>query len=388
MQEGNTNNGEIWACASCNEMIFPAGRSKVIYSMATLPPTFCVTKSEMSRFEGIPIDIVRDHLMVLIGDDRNTLYHLNPDLVPDRSQIHVCSKCSKDPHSHKYSIANGHDYGRRGNLPKLSGVALACICPVRCFGTELSLSAKHSTGHCICFLSDGPTQCAKVLPVVDDSVAPRVTFIGSHDQWRIAAKKFRNLWEIPVDDIYKNLRVLSAINNVFKRYDIHIDDSDERHVQLQELGKQIDTEVNISNSLFVHCLNDNLTSDRFGSDLHTMESNKDDNEITMLCSAVLKNPILDGPGSASHVAAIDAMLGIISHGDEPQDKQQHGPTTAKNDPPCIPISRNAQPKVEWDENGELLAGIFVDVFMTGDAHLPNGPLSTDFINHLFLLYDG
>lgn len=90
--------------------------------------------------------------MYFDGDD---MYHLIPELVRNHEKIPLCDKCGIDPRTSKLSIASGHDYGRIQALPFLSDVALACIALARCFGMELSLSGKQSTGHTICFPSNG-----------------------------------------------------------------------------------------------------------------------------------------------------------------------------------------------------------------------------------------
>lgn len=143
--------------------------------------------------------------MIGEGDE---LYHLNPDLVFDRNDIILCSKCACDPRSHPFSIASGHDYGRAGALPKLNEMELNCIAPVRRFGLELTLSGQHVTGHVICFPADGPVQCSRMLPNTDNSC--RVTFVGSKEQWRIKKRCFRKVYRVDAGAICEWLRVLAG----------------------------------------------------------------------------------------------------------------------------------------------------------------------------------
>ncbi|ETM31741.1 hypothetical protein L914_20742 [Phytophthora nicotianae] len=48
---------------------------------------------------------------------------LQPDLVKDKDRIQLCSKCAFNPRESKFSLANGHEYGRYGSLSELSAVA-------------------------------------------------------------------------------------------------------------------------------------------------------------------------------------------------------------------------------------------------------------------------
>ena len=166
VREHDSTSAHIWFCASCNRKIEQNERNMNELALHNLPPTFLVTPDERLRFANIPIDIVLSHLQVVISGCN--MYHLNPDLVPDYAHIRVCDFCMPDPRRNTFSIASGHDYGRRGDLPDLSDVAKTCISAVRRFGLELSLSGQHSSGHAIHFQSDGPTVCATSLPRVGE----------------------------------------------------------------------------------------------------------------------------------------------------------------------------------------------------------------------------
>ena len=129
--------------------------------------------------------------------------YLNPDLIVSEDNIRLCITCSKDPIKNEFSLTNGHDYGRYGNLPELNEVCRNAISPVRIFGQSLTLNGRFSIGHSICFRSDGPhVVSSKVLPNVEPHTLPQITFIGTNDQWRKEQKKYKNLYLIPVGDVY------------------------------------------------------------------------------------------------------------------------------------------------------------------------------------------
>ena len=90
------------------------------------------------------------------------------------------------------------------------------IYPIRIFGQSLTLNGRFSLGYSICFRSDGPhVISSKVLPNVELNTLPQITFIGSKDQWRKEQNKYKNLYSIPVGDVYSWLNVLSQMNGLF-----------------------------------------------------------------------------------------------------------------------------------------------------------------------------
>ncbi|EGZ07446.1 hypothetical protein PHYSODRAFT_306618 [Phytophthora sojae] len=54
----------------------------------------------------------------------------------------------------------------------------------------------------------------------------------------------------------------------------------------------------------------------------------------------------------------------------------------------IPITRAAEPVVEWDANGKLFAGAFSTLFLRGGDILPKGAMPKHLVDHLFKYYDG
>ena len=241
VREQNSASAHIWFCASCNRKIEHNERKMLQFALHELPTSFLATPGECVRFAGVPVTIVEKHLQVITAGGK--MYHLNPDLVPDRDAVRVCGSCVPEPRANQFSIASGHDYGRQGDLPDLTDVAKSCISPVRRFGLELSLSGMQCSGQAIHFPSDGPVVCAASLPRVGDECVPRVTFVGSHEQWRVTKHKFRKLYALPVDDVYAWLRVLSVVNNVFARKQIRVDESRARRHALEQLQQRIEENV-------------------------------------------------------------------------------------------------------------------------------------------------
>jgi hypothetical protein len=60
---------------------------------------------------------------------------------------------------------------------------------------------------------------------------------------------------------------------------------------------------------------------------------------------------------------------------------------SNNGRPVIPVVREAEPLVEWDENDILLAGAFPHLFPSG-LGLPKGGMTVAWLRHLFKYYDG
>jgi hypothetical protein len=158
------SNNKISFCASCCERIVQDQDKNVIIEthIDKLHKSFLLTEEQAKQMHLLKRQVLEAHVMVLQHNDK--LYHLNPDLVVDKEKIILCQICENDPLDHDFSIANGHDYGRRGSLPSLNTTTQNAIIPFRCFNINIKLMANHSTGHSIVFPCDGPVETAKVLP--------------------------------------------------------------------------------------------------------------------------------------------------------------------------------------------------------------------------------
>ena len=205
-------NVRIVAFASCNECI--SDGAFVTSHISDIHDDFILTDDETEDNSGIPPEILQKHCMVYPYNEKH--YHLNPDLVHCPSKIILCKQCHKDPRKKGlFSIANGHDYGLYSDLPELSIIAKACICPARIFNIDLKLRSNHSSANAIVYPSDGPPKCSAVLPVVDESLV-HITFLGPREDWRLQKQNFRHLYDLPAKDIYPWFTVFKPLHFEYK----------------------------------------------------------------------------------------------------------------------------------------------------------------------------
>ncbi|KAG1703379.1 hypothetical protein DVH05_007327 [Phytophthora capsici] len=367
----------IWACASCGRVLLQNTAGQVYFaSLDDLRPSVKLTDDELDKiYQSAPKAMVQRYRQLLyIGEE---VFYLIPELVRDVKKIPLCQKCYTNPRSCKFSVASGHDYGRIGQLPSLNDVSLACITPTRCFGLELSLSGKHSSGHAICFPTNGPNVISRTLPNIDPECAPRVTFIGPMETWRIHKKKFLKLFEISADSVYKWLAVLARVNNVFIDEGIEIVDNPRRREFLRELEASIQSEVCIADSTVVSGLDQEAGSE-FGERDNGCVSTAGmgTGDVFVRGSAVL--PQVDQSDSAVVHEIIDAMVEAVG-GDAGSVRQET---------PVIPIKRARSPFVEWEDNAKILATVFPNMFLTGSGPLPSGSLPRDYVDHFMHYWDG
>lgn len=373
---------DVWACASCGRLLLINDESKVTFHKLSDLRLFLLNESERSQlFDGVPRSVVENYRQVFFSNDE--IYYLIPVLVRDVNRIPLCDKCSSDPRKSTFSVANGHDYGRISNLPVLNDVALNCITPARCFGIDISLSGKHTSGHTICFPSDGPHKVANVLPCVDRECMPRVTFVGPKEEWRIQQKKFKRLYSIPVDDVYEWLSVLEKVNNIFREEEIHINDSLLRRNELAQLELAIEQNVHVEDSSDVRSIQELSISERFGRDIDEPGTETGEvNDLVVQPSAVM--PAVENNPSAHGIVGV--LLDTLPL---PQtENPAAGNTPARTESPVVPIKRGQSPMVEWLENAKMIAGVFPNLFLTGSGPLPSGPLPRAFVDHFMHYWDG
>ena len=203
--------GRIAACASCNEILFECDNVITETTFNELHQSFELSEEQMIELHKMDQNMVKDFVSVV--SHNNKLYHLNPDLIPNLSEIVLCKTCEANPLNHPYSIASGHDYGRLKKFPKINGVTLGAVVTVRNYNISLSIKSNHSTGNSICFPSNGAVQTAKHLPVVDVDRIPHVTFLGPKDRWRKEKKRWRHLYRLDSEMAYEALRIWRGLNN-------------------------------------------------------------------------------------------------------------------------------------------------------------------------------
>jgi hypothetical protein len=122
---------------------------------------------------------------------------MNPDLMFDVNQMVLCRVCAENPMTNDHeSIAACKSYGRLGSLKPLNGTTRNACVPVRLYNIDLQIQANHSTNHCIAFPMNGPVECLNKLPCVDEKYCPRVTFLGTGDEWMKKAGKYKYLYKM------------------------------------------------------------------------------------------------------------------------------------------------------------------------------------------------
>ena len=135
IKESKTSKQPIWSCCSCNELIID--KKCFFHSLDSLHENFIVLEEEKNQLTySASVEIIKNHCQIFISSNK-TWYYLNPDLVIDESKIILCEICSKNPIEYQFSIVNGHDCRRIGNLSELSNIAQNAISPVKSFGQKL-----------------------------------------------------------------------------------------------------------------------------------------------------------------------------------------------------------------------------------------------------------
>jgi hypothetical protein len=67
--------------------------------------------------------------------------------------------------------------------------------------------------HCIAFPMNGPVECLKKLPCLDEKYCPQVTFLGLRDEWMKKAGKYKYLYEMDTNIAYNWLQVWVNANH-------------------------------------------------------------------------------------------------------------------------------------------------------------------------------
>jgi hypothetical protein len=385
-------------------------------------PSFLLTDEQLEKLKTIPDDIVRDFVSVYEWNKKH--YHLNPDLiVGDDGTVVLCGLCAADPMKHKYSLANGHDYGRRRKFPALKGTSLSVSLPVRPFNIDILLRENHATGHSICFPSNGPVAAAKELPCVDDTRRPSVTFLGPNDKWMKDDKNWKHVYTIDPDLVYEALRIWISLGN--KAFDgISIIDTDKMRELLVKVCKTVEDNVVVTENADIIGVAD-FVDDEEEDQAEKMTSDNVNKLMgssfgRLVHSAVLPNPSLVEIQEGNN--ALRAFLEIIKpkkkktkaskvgdaedggedgeDGEDEEDEEdgedneaedeeeaqpRKGKQTEQN--PVIVVERDNEAVTEWDENDVLLRGAFPYLFLLG-LGLPKGEALKSFLEHCWKYYDG
>jgi hypothetical protein len=174
-----------------------------------------------------------------VVNHNGTFYHLNPDLVFDVNQIVLCRVCADNSMTKdQESIAAGNDYGRLGSLKPLYGTTRNACGPVQLYNIYLQIRANHSMNHCIVFPMNGPVECLKQLPCLDEKYRPQVTFLVPRDEWMKKAGKYKYLYEMDSEIAYNWLWVWVDANHPSFQNCI-IDRSDNVHDGMNHVTEKI-----------------------------------------------------------------------------------------------------------------------------------------------------
>ena len=127
------------------------------------------------------LQIINNKLQLLQKPENKSCY-LNPKLVSNPRKILTCPKCFKKNLDHKHINARVHHHGRISSLPTLSKPSQNSISPLIVFGSTTHINNRTRNRHCTSFASDSPSVCAtKILPEIEHSQSPQVTFIGTRE---------------------------------------------------------------------------------------------------------------------------------------------------------------------------------------------------------------
>jgi hypothetical protein len=67
--------------------------------------------------------------------------------------------------------------------------------------------------HSIAFPINGPVECLKKLPCIDEKYCPQVTFLGPRDEWMKKAGKYKYLYKMNREAAYNWLKGLFDANH-------------------------------------------------------------------------------------------------------------------------------------------------------------------------------
>jgi hypothetical protein len=348
-----------------------------------LPSEFFLIELQKERLTALPQYIVQNHIQVV--NHNGTFYHLNPDLVFNVNQIVLCHVCAVNPMTKdQESIAAGNNYGRLGSLKPLNGTTQNACVPVRLYNIDLQIQANHSMNHSIAFPMNGPMECLKKIPCLDEKYCPKVTFLRPRDEWMKKAGTYKYLYKMDTDIAYNWLWVWVNANHPSFQNCI-IDNSDTVHDGLNHVTEKIIEEAI-------------MTTDPDIIGISLVLDAKDEENSEGMCNIdheaaspyIIHTAVLPKPSLiiANVNSAITAMFDIVQpknydvNEDATYDEVLPHEKYAQNQP-IIPVSRESnEPIVEWTDNKTLLTGAFPDKFFLVKVFLLDCQLNK--IGNIFL----
>jgi hypothetical protein len=270
-------------------------------------------------------------------------------LCPTQACTTPCRVCGENPMTKdQASIAAGNNYGQLGSLKPQNGTTRNACVPVQLYNINLQIRAIHSINHSIAFPMNGPVECLKNLPCLDEKYCPQVTFLGPRDEWMKKAGKYKYLYDIAYDWLW----VWNDANHPSFQNCI-IDTSDIVRDGLNHVTEKIIEEAIMTTDLGI--IGISLVLDAKDEENSEGMCNIDHEAASpyTIHTAVLPKPSLI---NANVNSAITAMLDIVQPKDDnvdedstydellPHEKYAHNQ-------PIIPVSRESnEPIVEWTDN--------------------------------------
>ncbi len=287
------------------------------------------------------------------------------------------------------SIAAGNDYGRLGSLKPLNGTTRNAWVPVQLYNIHLQIQANHSTNHCIAFPMNGPVECLKQLPCLDEKYRPQVSFLGPGDEWMKKAGKYKYLYEMDTEIAYDWLWVWVDANHPSFQYCI-IDTSDNVCDELNHVTEKIIEEAITTTDPDVIGISSVLDAEYKESSEGMCNIDHEAASPYTIHTAVLPKPFLI---DANVNSAITAMLDIVQPKNDDVDEDETYDDVLPHEKyarnwPIIPVSRESnEPIVEWTDNKTVLTDAFPDRFLFGQG-VPTGLPTQQNWKHFSLYYDG
>lgn len=303
--------GRIGACASCNEYVFESEGNITTVHIKDLHKNFLLSEDQKRKAQSIPCFVLDNFVSVFRNGGQ--WYHLNPDLVPDGETVVLCKVCCDNPLQHPFSLANGHDYGRKKHFPCLNALELAAVIPVRPFNVDVLLKPNHSTGHSICFPSSGPVEMSKALPCLDSERRPQITFVGPAEKWRITSKKWKKLYDVDTNKLYEVLQLWKDLDN--KHFDsVTVVRSAEHEERISKAAEAVWEEAVVTKD------EDSSQEKKDEKEHEKKNIDASSDMFSLVHSAVLPNPLLVASGRNE---GVDAFVELTEHKREEVKQKQY-----------------------------------------------------------------
>lgn len=337
--------------------------------------------------------------------DTSIRFFLHPELVEPIEQgdfqVYLCPQCLRQLEARtmpKFSVANGHDYGRLDRLPDLEPLTLVesyLIAQVRLYVTEIKFLApsngcttstgyKCLKGHIITFPHDGPVAAAERLqhpdafPWTQDVLhLLAVKCVGNHKEFDHYLGRMFSCPELRIRSsvVFKWLKFLKKCNPLYAS--IIIDESPDAHVRLEELQRNILTSVIRLGSEATINIEKQLGSDVAGVHWHMSDPVADGSETE-----------LDGNAILANVFVTDTLGVSWLHERDSPDAQVFQLINNVVNPRITAAETSKIPINEFIENDRLILGAFPHLFLLGRGVPTTLSFSTDLYVHYIYQFTG